>query len=201
MGGLGSGGWNDTGRPLDGNAMDLDVNKVRRAGCFADGYQSGWRWRWSHGRECSISLHGRGERQGVTLAYTVSSNTSAEPFSVREHVGVDWTPCRFGGDRPWWLCPGCGDRVMKLYGVGARYRCRKCHRLAYRTQREKAHDRIQTRANKLRKRLGGEPGVDRIPPKPKGMHWRTYERHCRELYAADDAFYDYVRRRWPECGL
>lgn len=107
-------------------------------------------------------------------------------------------PCRFGGHRPYWLCPSCGGRAAKLYGVGASYRCRTCHRIAYQTQREKAHDRVQTRANKIRKRLGGSPGVEMIPRKPKGMHWRTYERYCAELFTADRAFFDYVQRRWPE---
>jgi hypothetical protein len=31
-----------------------------------------------------------------------------------------------------------------------------------------------------------------MPPKPKGMHWRTFERHYAELLAADDAFCRWV---------
>lgn len=201
MGGYGSGGWNDTGRPVESDAMDLDVNAARRGGCFAQGYTGSWRWRWSHGRECSVGVWGRGEDRGVTLAYTVTPNNGGEPYQVREDVGLEWTPCRFGGERPWWLCPGCSRRVIKLYGCAGRYRCRHCHRLSYRTQREKPVDRMQTRANKLRNKLGGQPGVDMIPPKPKGMHWRTYERYYAEIIAADDAFYRYIAMRWPESGL
>lgn len=197
MGGYGSGGWNDTGRPLKSDAMDLDVNHVRRSGGFEIGSNRLWTWRWSHWRECSIGVWGRGEDEGVTLAYTVTPHDGRELFQVREDVEVDWSPCRYGGRRAYWLCPGCGRRAVKLYGVGASYRCRTCHRIAYQTQREKAHDRVQTRANKIRKRLGGPPGVEMIPPKPKGMHWRTYDRYCEELYAADQAFFDYVQRRWP----
>lgn len=197
MGGYGSGGSNNTGRPLENEVPDLDVNRVRRVGGLALGSNRRWAWTWSHGRECSIGVWGRGEDEGVTLAYTVTPRFGGEPYQVREDVGVEWTPCRLGGRRPWWLCPGCARRVMKLYGAGARYRCRICHRLAYRTQREKEHDRVQTRANKIRKRLGGSPGVEMIPRRPKGMHRRTYERYCEELFAADRAFYAYVRQRWP----
>lgn len=197
MGGFGSGGGNSSGRPVESDTTDLDVNKVRRTGNFALGSNRRWSWRWGHGRECSINVWGRGADRGVTLAYTVTPNFGGEPYGIREDVAIEWTPCRFGGERPWWLCPACSRHVMKLYGAGARYRCRHCHRIAYRTQREKEHDRIQTRANRIRKKLGGEPGVEMIPRKPKGMHWKTYERYCAELHAADDAFVEYVRRRWP----
>lgn len=201
MGGYGSGGWNDTGRPVESDTMDLDVNRVLRSGGLALGSNRRWTWRWSHGRKCSINVWGRGANAGVTLAYTVKSNHGDPPYDIREDVAVEWTPCRFGGERPWWLCPGCARRVMKLYGWGGQFRCRNCHRLAYRTQREKPIDRVQTRANKIRKRLGGQPGVEMMPSKPKGMHWKTYHRYFDELRAADDAFYAYVARRWPRSGL
>jgi hypothetical protein len=36
-------------------------------------------------------------------------------------------------------------------------------------------------------RLGGSPGMlDEFPDKPKGMHWRTYDRLCRLYEAAEE---------------
>ena len=36
-------------------------------------------------------------------------------------------------------------------------------------------------AQKLRQKLGGSGSMDEpFPDKPKGMHWRTYERICRK---------------------
>ena len=61
-----------------------------------------------------------------------------------------------------------------LYG-GKVYACRHCHQLSYRTQREQSYDRAGSKADKLRDRLGWEPGIlngDGI--KPKGMHWVTF---------------------------
>ena len=56
-------------------------------------------------------------------------------------VALDWTPCPFGGARPWFRCPlvvdgePCRHRVRILYRPwGARYfGCRHCHHLTYRT--------------------------------------------------------------------
>jgi hypothetical protein len=92
-------------------------------------------------------------------------------------------PCRFGGVRPYFVCPGvvsgiiCRRRVAKLYGAGAHFLCRHCYRLAYASQREDRYDRALRRANSIRVRLGGEPGMaSQFPARPKGMHQQTYER-------------------------
>ena len=56
--------------------------------------------------------------------------------------------------------------------------------LRYRTQREQAHDRASSKADKLRDRLGWEVGIlNGNGGKPKGMHWRTFDR----LQATHDA--------------
>ena len=200
MGGYGSGGGNDTGRPLNCQTTPLSASMVAKAGGLKAGALLSWSWKWRTGQRSSITSHGCGQRKGVTLAYTHYPR-GGEPQQVRIEVAVVWTPCHFGGERVWWLCPRCGRRSLKLYGWGARHSCRVCQRIAYSSQREKAEDRIQSRANKLRMRLGGEPGVEMMPPKPKGMHWRTFERHYAELLAADEAFYRWAGLRFPGMGL
>ena len=96
-------------------------------------------------------------------------------------VWLDWTIFGFGGRRVWWLCPavGCGRRVAVLHG-GRVFACRQCNRLAYRSQREAAHDRATRRDCTIRQRLGWAAGIlNGNGSKPKGMYWRTYWR----LYA------------------
>lgn len=93
-----------------------------------------------------------------------------------------WTPCHFGGERAWFRCPalGCGRRVAILYG-GAIFACRHCHELVYPSQRETDFDRLARKADRIRERLDWEPGIlNGNGWKPKGMHWRTFERLSAE---------------------
>jgi hypothetical protein len=106
---------------------------------------------------------------------------------VAETVRIVRIACRFGGSRPFFVCPGvvngiaCGRRVVKLYGAGTYFLCRHCYRLAYASQREDCYDRALRRANNIRMRLGGEPGMAAaFPPRPKGMHHETYE-HLKSI--------------------
>jgi hypothetical protein len=110
-----------------------------------------------------------------------------------EHsVSITWTPCNYGGERAWFICPalGCGRRVAILYG-GRVFACRRCYQLAYESQRLTARDRVLAKAQKIRLQLCGSTSTfERFPRKPKRMHRNTYERLRREEAAAN-------ARSWP----
>jgi len=119
-----------------------------------------------------------GEPEQVFLDYNSRQHNSGEWEAMKYAVKLAWTPCALGGQRVWWLCPavGCGRRVAILHG-GRVFACRRCHGLAYRSQREAADDRATRRAEKLRAKLGWETGIlNGTGGKPKGMHWRTFLR-------------------------
>jgi hypothetical protein len=75
--------------------------------------------------------------------------------------------------------------VAILYG-GSIFACRHCYQLAYDSQREQPYQRALSRAQAIWMKLGGSACTsDDFPPKPKGMHWRTYERLCLEAERAE----------------
>jgi hypothetical protein len=102
-------------------------------------------------------------------------NGRGEWHDVDELVPTVWTPTQFGGRRQWFICLKCGRRCRVLYG-GRRFRCRCCHRLSYSSQAETRADRATRAMFKIVRRLDPEEDCNDLPPKPKGMHWRTFNR-------------------------
>jgi hypothetical protein len=131
------------------------------------------------------------QRHSVTLKNR--SHSYCEDWSdVEQRVAITWSPCRFGGERPWFVCSVasngvyCGRRATKLYGAGRLFACRYCYRLAYVSQQESAHQRGLGKSQKIRMRLGGSPNMlEAFPEKPKGLHWRTYDRLRRAHNVAE----------------
>jgi hypothetical protein len=99
-----------------------------------------------------------------------------EPWEeIKQTIWLTWTSCHYGGQRPWWRCPGCDRRVAVLYGAGERFLCRRCYDLVYPSQRESLADRAMRRGQKVLERLGWHGSLLAFDPeKPKGMHWKTY---------------------------
>lgn len=179
MGGYGSG--RSGGRNCTDGMRRLDVRQLAREGLLTAGRS--FLRQWTCNGEVSGSIKLTVEEDAVLLDYRQRSGGDWEPMSY--YVRLDWTPCHLGGDRPWWLCParGCDRRVAVLYG-GRVFACRRCHHLAYPSQREVDHDRLARRADRFRERLGWEPGIlNGNGVKPKGMHWQTFDR----LQAQHDA--------------
>ncbi|OJX74829.1 hypothetical protein [Magnetospirillum sp. 64-120] len=179
MGGMGSGGWNKKHRPTTADAFALDVGSLRRAGALVPGWSGGWQWTRNGERAADIRINATDT--GLVLNYRTRTGTS--PWrEVSQGVLVHWMPCRFGGKRPLLCCPKCGRSGVKLWLLGA-VACRTCHGLTYPVQTESEDDRLFRRANKIRIRLGGEPGLSySLPRRPKGMHHRTYDRLTREIF-------------------
>ena len=173
MGGMGSGGWNRTGRPATVDAYTLDVNRLRKAGVLVPGWFGGWQW--SRNGEKVADIRIRTTEADLVLIYRTRPNGG--PWrDVEQPVAITWSPCRFGGRRPFLCCPRCGRQSAKLFLLGD-VLCRTCHGLVYPSQRERDLDRAFRRADNIRMKLGGPPGVaNPFPEKPKGMHWTTYNR-------------------------
>ncbi len=166
----------NTKRSTD-NMHRLDIRKIARAGLLIPGNNSGWSWASGGRRTANISIiAGEGH---VTLDYR-SRNSVDTWLAMNYRVAVTWTPCNFGGERPWWVCPSCAKRVGVLWG-GQKYLCRHCHQINYESTRTTESNKPFDRAGKIRKRLGWVPGIAHGPgDKPKGMHWTTLERELNK---------------------
>jgi hypothetical protein len=124
----------------------------------------------------------------VLLLYRHRRGLGDQWEDVQKPVSLDWSACNFGGQRPWFVCPGagCGRRAAILYGPGRYFLCRPCYDLVYESQRENAMHRAFRRAQAIRERLGGSANMMKpFPEKPKGMHWSTYERLFWEHHEAE----------------
>jgi hypothetical protein len=142
---------------------------------------------WSRNGEVTGTINLKMEAFRLTLSYRQRSG-GEDWRSLEYPVGIEWTPCNYGGERAWFLCParGCGRRVAILYG-GKVFACCRCYRLAYESQQEDGGYRAVRRTQKIRIRLGGSGSMaDHFPSKPKEMHWRTYHRFVMKACDAQD---------------
>jgi hypothetical protein len=202
MGGFGSGRPSGSGRDKVEACRSIDINRLHKAGCLGAGWSGGWQWTRDGERVAWINL--RAEADRLQLSYRVRIG-GGEWKDVEETVRIVRVSCRFGGARPYFICPGvangisCGRCVAKLYGSGRYFLCRHCYRLANASQNESAWDRSVRRANKIRQRLGGPSGMAAsFPDRPKGMWRRTYERLRAKAFEAemlaDEAFVIHAER-------
>lgn len=175
MGGIGSGRRSGMGLMVDKchEFHSIDLAWLQRKKLLNSG-----RWStltWSRGGVRTGFIQLTPVSGGIRLSYRQRRNGEAWQ-SVDEITGLIETPTAFGGCRQWFECRGCRRRCRILYG-GAYFRCRRCHGLRYDTQYEPPFARAATRALKIRERLGGKGGIDDpFPPRPKGIHSKTYQR-------------------------
>lgn len=180
MGGPGSGRrWYAGDKSLTDDYRSVDVRRWAREGLLRPGRRATWQWTCNGEVEDSIRM--RAEEGQVVLTYRHRSRGD-EWRDTEYPVRIVRTSCNAGGSRPWFVCPvaRCRRRVAILYG-GAIFACRHCHQLAYPSTREEGADRAVRRADRIRERLGWQPGVlNGRGGKPKWMRWATYMRLCDE---------------------
>lgn len=176
------GGWNSGGgrsAPKTSEMLRLDLADLRRLGMLEIGRHSSVRWSRYCGFRATIGVRRRSRE--LELDYQIRSY-GGEWRQIRDVIPLETTAQHFGGERIWFACPSCNGRCRTLYG-GVYFRCRACQRATYVSQYESSYERVISRAQGARIRLGGSGNMlDDFPPKPKWMRWKTYER----LAAKDD---------------
>lgn len=182
MGGFGSGNrWRVGAKELSDDIRKLDVRYLNRIGALVPSIDFEWYGDIKGKRGAAIRIYV--ELTNIVLMFKQQCSGHGKLRYSHQIVELEWTECHLGGSRPWFLCPGqgCGRRVAILYDNGE-FICRHCRRVAYACQRQDYVDRLASRVNKIRSRLGWQQGVliKPIRQKPKGMHWKTYEEFTNE---------------------
>ncbi|HXY88252.1 MAG TPA: hypothetical protein VEG44_07420 [Candidatus Acidoferrales bacterium] len=50
----------------------------------------------------------------LRLSYTITDKDTNKQQEYIINVPLEWTPCTYGGTRPYFTCPDCHRRVLKL---------------------------------------------------------------------------------------
>lgn len=176
VGGNGSGNWYRwSKKDVVEDYRWIEINRWNRERLLHLGRWFHWVWKEEDGTERS-SIDVRVLNDAVELSYT-SRRGGEEPKKLCYQVTLTYTDCRYGGRRPWFVCPNlnCQRRVAKLYAGGSYFLCRHCYDLVYLSQNEATPHRLLRQIQRVRRELGGSRNVDvPFPEKPKGMHWSTY---------------------------
>jgi hypothetical protein len=124
-----------------------------------------------------------GDTSSVAATDTSSANNDAASDAANNDAAVHA------------VAASCGKRTVRLYlarlsGLPGRFLCRQCSQLVYATSYELPWQRARRRVNKLRRRLGVEPGVSTMvvaPPKPRFITVDRYEYLLDKLLEAEIA--------------
>lgn len=183
MGGFGSGRrWRYDTKDTTEDRRKIDIRTLHKRGILNKNTSFSLQWPGGSRQASSIRIHISSEH--LILAYR-HQNSNGKWDTMQYSVKLTWTPCRFGGKRPWFICPvkKCQRRVAILYS-GNFYACRHCHQLTYTCQREADYDRAARQAEKIREKLGWDSCIFEMGgDKPKGMHWKTFERLAQRQHA------------------
>jgi hypothetical protein len=213
MGGHGSGRRRFRNNDVVGSFLLLDASTLQRLRVLEADVTSELTW-GSSDRERGFFVRSHASSGGLLLKFRIVRGK--ETHDVEEFVRVSRKPCRLGGARPYFICPGvvagvpCQRSVLKLYLVGPYFCCRHCHRLAFASQSYSELDRAKLKATKIAKRLDSTwKRWDGFPERPKGIWRRTYRRLESQASVAQSRVEEawlvkarpYFRRRGLSTGL
>lgn len=146
--------------------------------------------------DCPALRVGEVPRTVLEEAFAAAWGDTAWVTRGEEELAVVTRPQPLGGRRVWWQCLGCRRPCAILYRPRAAipsWRCHRCVGLPYPSQREgkeaRANRRLRRLAGRLRHPCPWLVSVmdGELPPKPRGMHHRTYARLAERWDATEEA--------------
>jgi hypothetical protein len=112
-------------------------------------FDGGVRWggmSWSRGEvktgSISFTVSTVPGDEYINFNYTQTDNYTKEKTNLDYKARLESTPCNYGGQRWWFVCPLiingriCNRRVGVLYLDGKYFGCRHCYNLTYESSKE-----------------------------------------------------------------
>jgi len=193
MGGFGSGAWTRYGtrQTLD-SLKRIEITFLKKIGAL--NLPKSGTLSWTRNGEDNGFISYRSHPAHIELNFNFRRGDIEEWQTVNQHINFDTTPCNYGGVRHWFLCPNCSRRVGVLCGADKLFLCRHCYKAPYASQNESGLDRLNSKKDKIAKRIFEDYHNGRGWRKKKGMHQRTFDRlyvqyrqlECQSLVMYDD---------------
>lgn len=176
MGGRGSGSYSRyNAKPTTDSYLKIDLRELRKCGWLDSNLSHTLTWSRNDYVLGKISYVPSSD--SITLLYQYDANGN-EPESINDEIQLIKTPCNFGGERTWFCCPTCMNKVLVLFG-GKYFRCRSCKGAIHPSVNESKLDRSRRALAKYQSILAPDLKLcsadgTRGLHKPKGMRYKTY---------------------------
>jgi hypothetical protein len=187
MGGYGSG--RTGGRPTVESGLSLNIDRLIRRRWLVPGTRSqgtiSWTNNWTeHAGSVRYEANLIDPNDAwIRLKFAATDYWTGERHEVDQLIWLATTRPHFGGARWWFMYDNCRVGRLHLPPGGRRFASRRAYRLAYASQRGSAVDRAHRGKAKIKARLIADLDPDEwdLPPKPKWMRWRTYNRYVEKF--------------------
>jgi hypothetical protein len=176
--------------PSDG--LKLDLNHLARRGFIKFGAAIGARRiSWSNSHQGEIA-------RGVISADMTNPDSAWVRIAIgrfAQQITLVSRPRHFGGHQWFFLCPDTAGLATVLWKPpGASKFCSRQawgRQVAYYSQFQDAATRAQLGKERIKYSLIGDLNPDEweLPPKPKWMRWKTYNRYIKRFDDYEERFY------------
>ncbi len=143
----------------------IDIRYLERKGFLVPGTTNLY-WEEDGKRIGAITMETQLNR--VVLRYK-AQEPGGNWVPIEDPISLGQTNSAFGRERLWFLCPGCGRRVVILYG-GKYFRCRLCLGLVYGSQQVSPRDRALRPNPEKSHEAGRQPFSVQFLPAKTALH-------------------------------
>jgi hypothetical protein len=160
------------------SGLKLDLNKLMRQRCIVPGARSAWRSVWTNsytGEEIAVA-------DLIAHMTPNEGRLRIQMNDAEQTIILTPRPRRFGGHQWYFVCPVMNRccSVLWMPPGATRFCSRQAwgRRVAYASQFLDPDNRAHRGKAKIKRGLIGDCDPDEweLPPKPKWMRWRTYNR-------------------------